>query len=768
MTTPRTQRGGGPRRPPLKPTAPADGPPSAEHPDLRPPAGWVAAVGALLLACAGLALHLGRAQLLLTHGTGQGGPCLPGSGCAEVLASPAATLSGVPLVVWALPVHIVSLLLLRGAMAPGERGPRARGGLLVLAMGLALGSLLAVLLAGVSCLPCLALAGAHLALPALVLLPPGGRRPAMPLVDDWLPAMMVGLTAIMGLGSGARLVGFHLDQDAKAAEAEPALTLPPDAAVATALRETEPVEVPAPRSPVPIDDQDPSIGPLTAAVTVVAFLDLQDEASRRLAWALAELEPRYEDRVRFVTKHLPMDSTCNEKRRRTTHPRACAVAVALQCAHLQGGFRGYRRQLLRNPHAVADADLDAYAGELGLDPAAFAACRAGEEGLEAVQADVDQAGKGTLVEPPWLFVEGRVLGADATAARIEATIAVALGERQVDPQGRAPALLDAVVQAGEPLGPAAMVPVEGGFIDAVEAGVDSTGAAVAVAGGSPWPTDLDGARAACAQAGKRLCRRAEWVAACQGAPAVDQDGDGDAFGDRREGRLQPYADPYRSGWCHDQGEVGPTGASPACRTPQGALDLAGNAAEWVEEGLLLGGAAGQGEAVGCHAATQPAGPGWRSASTGFRCCADAAVAPAGGAPLPPPALPEASLPAALRDAAGPGPVLVVPWRTDCAPCQQLLVTARQAAALRAAADPTQPPATVLALAVQADAAAARDWLSRGGIDVVAVDDPQARLAGALGLPALPWIGAWGADGLRRGAWAEPPSAETLVVALQAP
>ncbi|MCK6506675.1 hypothetical protein L6R53_25435 [Myxococcota bacterium] len=727
--------------------------PSADAPPPPLPLAVRAAVGLLLVGSAVAAGGLARAQLHLAHGPG----AAEGAGGLAV--------SGVPAVVWATPWQVVALVLLVGTGVGGARGEAARGAVVTV-----LGLLTAMvgglgLVGGWSGTGLAAwgwgLAAMHAAAWGLSLLPAGPRRPRWPQVDDWLPAMLVGLTALMGFGFWARIVAFQLDQEVEQAQAEPALSLPAEAAVATALRTQYPVSVPPLRSPAPIDDQDPSVGPLDAPVTVVSFLDLQDEASRRIAWMLVELEPRYQDRVRFVTKHLPMDASCNEKRRRTTHPRACAVAVALQCAHAQRGFRGYRLNLLRNPHAVEDADLDAYAASLGLDPVAFAACRAGEEGREAVTADVEQAGKGTMVDPPLVFVEGRVLDATATLAQLEATLAVATGERPLDADGRAAPLLPVVTQAAEPRGPAAMVPVGGAWMDAVESALDPAGGAVAEVGALPWPIDLDGARAACAAAGKRLCTRAEWVAACQGAPARDDDGDGDLFEDRREGRLRPYGDAWRAGWCPDAAPVGPTGVAPACRTPEGLLDLAGGRAEWVEEGVLLGGAAGDGERAGCHAVEVPPGPGWRGANTGFRCCADASVpAAAQASALAPGELPAAALPPQVRAAVGEGAVVLVPWRLDCAPCQQALI-----GAVAAAGD---GPARVLAVNLQEDLAGAREWLARGQAPITSVDDPQGRLSGALGVPELPWVGAFDAQGRRVGAWRAAPGTEDLERAFATP
>lgn len=722
-----------------------------------------------------LASLLGYEQVQVAHGADPAAWCLGVEACAKAMRTPAMTLSGVPVVVWAIPLLAVLGTVLPGVRAEGDRARRARGGALFLAALLVALAVLAVLLAPValSCPPYLALTILLLAIVGACL-GSGARRPAMPQVDDWLPALLVGLTVLMGAGFAARIYDFRLSQAEEAARAEPGLALPASTEVAVERVASGRVEIPPVRSPAPIDDQDPYIGRRDADITAVVFLDLLDPASRELAWILSAVEPRFEDRVRFVTKHLPMDADCNEKRRRTEHARSCEVALALQCAHLQGGFRGYRQAILRNPDRLEEADLLQQALRLGLEVEAFRACLVSKEASEAVEADVVQAGKGSLHDPPWLFVEGRVLTTGATEAQVEALLSVVLGEQVVGDDGTTEAMTERLLDVAPPDLPAPMVEVSarpGLWIDAVEAAVDGQGRALSRYGQQPWPVDLGQARSACAAAGKRLCTREEWVSACQGAIPLDEDGSGDAFDDLHEGRIWPYGDRERQGWCGrllSRGDLpGRTGSSPACRTPEGAFDLSGNMAEWVEEGVLLGGgdlsqgiAAGR---AGCAEVRSVAGTGWRAASTGFRCCADTSVTiPADASPAPPaPVLPSPELPVPLRtdDAVG-GAVLLIAWTTECAPCQAAL---RQAEAISAA----HPGLKVRALAVQGDGEGAKLWLERSGLRIEGLLDPEAERAGELGIDGLPWMALYDGAGALRQRWSEPPSEEDLRAAVEA-
>jgi formylglycine-generating enzyme required for sulfatase activity len=130
------------------------------------------------------------------------------------------------------------------------------------------------------------------------------------------------------------------------------------------------------------------------------------------------------------------------------------------------------------------------------------------------------------------------------------------------------------------------------------------------------------AQAACANAGKRLCTREEWLAACRGADGK---------------RAYAYGRTYVPGRCHDQvlsdrrktdGPL-PTGSLAACRTPEGVYDLSGNVWEWLATRdpkgltgeLIGGGLRNTQDDVGCvpkEAMSQPVTQ--QVSGLGFRCC----------------------------------------------------------------------------------------------------------------------------------------------------
>lgn len=146
------------------------------------------------------------------------------------------------------------------------------------------------------------------------------------------------------------------------------------------------------------------------------------------------------------------------------------------------------------------------------------------------------------------------------------------------------------------------------------------------------------AKRACEASGKRLCRAAEWKAACKGPEAT----------------RYPYGNHRVAGACVDtnrtspmstlhNGEhtaktlndpranqldntVEPTGASESCTNGYGVHDMVGNVHEWTDDASFRGGyyldTKLNGE--GCDYRTTAHAPAYYDYSTGFRCCVDAA------------------------------------------------------------------------------------------------------------------------------------------------
>jgi formylglycine-generating enzyme required for sulfatase activity len=84
------------------------------------------------------------------------------------------------------------------------------------------------------------------------------------------------------------------------------------------------------------------------------------------------------------------------------------------------------------------------------------------------------------------------------------------------------------------------------------------------------------------------------------------------------------------------GTVEPTGNELSCTNAYGVYDMVGNVHEWIDDGSFRGGyyLDTQQNNEGCDYVTTAHATWYHDYSIGFRCCADAAIGPAGNGEKP--------------------------------------------------------------------------------------------------------------------------------------
>ena len=150
------------------------------------------------------------------------------------------------------------------------------------------------------------------------------------------------------------------------------------------------------RYEVPEDD-DPSIGPSDAAITIIEFSDYECPYCRR--WyqeVYLRLLQDYPDAVRIVFRDFPLSSI---------HPNATPAAEAANCAGEQDAYWKFHNLLFTGEELGDEIYLE-YASQLKLDVAKFKACY--EEGRykDEVAADYQYASTLGVRSTPTFFVNG--------------------------------------------------------------------------------------------------------------------------------------------------------------------------------------------------------------------------------------------------------------------------------------------------------------------------------------------------------------------------
>ncbi len=169
---------------------------------------------------------------------------------------------------------------------------------------------------------------------------------------------------------------------------------------------------------------NPRLGPSRAPIQVVEFMDFMCPICQQAARFDAILLATHRNEVSLVLKQFPLDQSCNSAIERTVHTGACKLAVAAQCAHVQGKFWAFHDRMLQQNLPYLLGDLERDVARAGLDLAAFRECMASGQGLEAVARDVAEGARLKLVSTPAYVVNGvPILGA-ITPAQFEELVKV--------------------------------------------------------------------------------------------------------------------------------------------------------------------------------------------------------------------------------------------------------------------------------------------------------------------------------------------------------
>jgi protein-disulfide isomerase len=383
-----------------------------------------------------------------------------------------------------------------------------------------------------------------------------------------------------------------------------------------------------------LDEDDAWTGRKNAKVAVVMFGDLECGYCKRSSAELSRLEATYGDRVLFVFKHFAMNPDCNPGVKNRRHRDACDAAEAAVCAKEQGHFWTFHDIAYKNQHELGAEALRVYALDAGVDGAKWDACMATDASLAEIRHDGEVGRSLDIGGTPRIFINGKLYRSGTSAEVMARALEVALGASEQDAAKASASLreVEAPTAAVAEDTPATRSLTHGSLtfeMDTFEAAIED---GKAVSGRHRVPalrTSWFEAKAACAKAGRRLCTEAEWVSACQGAAAVDDNQNGQLADDKIEGTAYPYGDFYEKGRCWDAQDDASrpayTGESPGCATPTGLYDLTGNVEEWAgdspERAVLLGGAFDTSDDhARCYRRNDTFGPGYAAPRTGFRCC----------------------------------------------------------------------------------------------------------------------------------------------------
>ncbi len=159
-----------------------------------------------------------------------------------------------------------------------------------------------------------------------------------------------------------------------------------------------------------LEGNDPSLGPVSAPVTIVEYADFECPVCRESVGVLKQLRTLYPGQVRLVHRDLPLPA----------HPGAQPAAEAAHCAYEQGQFWPYHDVLFS--HAPMPVDYLQLANDLQLDTEAFRSCLSSGRPQVAVLKDLQEARRLGINGTPTFFINGRYFGGFQTLEALRAAV----------------------------------------------------------------------------------------------------------------------------------------------------------------------------------------------------------------------------------------------------------------------------------------------------------------------------------------------------------
>jgi protein-disulfide isomerase len=147
-------------------------------------------------------------------------------------------------------------------------------------------------------------------------------------------------------------------------------------------------------------DDDASVGPVDAPVTIIEFSDYQCPYCQKwYAQVYQQMMAAYPGQIHFIYRDFPLPM----------HAESEPAAEAAECAGEQSAYWQYHDALFSGRYGLGRSAYDQYAAELGLDTAAFSECLDSHRYQAEVEADASDAANAGITSTPSFVINGRVL-----------------------------------------------------------------------------------------------------------------------------------------------------------------------------------------------------------------------------------------------------------------------------------------------------------------------------------------------------------------------
>lgn len=163
-----------------------------------------------------------------------------------------------------------------------------------------------------------------------------------------------------------------------------------------------------PSAPIPdgefnlVTEDDPSLGPKDAPLTIVEFGDFSCPYSREVYFVLKKFLLAHPNQIQLVYRDFPLEDL---------RPIAKTASLAAECAHEQGKFWELHDKIYQNQNDLSQDRLLELAKQVGINESRYKNCMNSEKYSAEIQTDIEEGFAAGVRGTPTFFINGnRVAG----------------------------------------------------------------------------------------------------------------------------------------------------------------------------------------------------------------------------------------------------------------------------------------------------------------------------------------------------------------------
>ncbi|MBI4402999.1 MAG: thioredoxin domain-containing protein [Deltaproteobacteria bacterium] len=174
-------------------------------------------------------------------------------------------------------------------------------------------------------------------------------------------------------------------------------------------------------------EEDGTLGNPSSKVRIVEFSDFECPHCQKAAFTLKTALKAIQDKIFFVFKHYPLDSSCNPSITYQVHPNACRLARLATCANRKGRFWEFHDFIFSSSDASRLAsDFDALTKNLGFlfSTDEISRCLMDEKSLSHISDNIRQGDSLNIKGTPAVFINGKPVTIPITVETIRRLVEI--------------------------------------------------------------------------------------------------------------------------------------------------------------------------------------------------------------------------------------------------------------------------------------------------------------------------------------------------------